>query len=177
MSELRRYYWDSSVFCSFLNEEKDRCQIVEDLLKEARSGFIEIVTSSFTTVEVLKLKGSIPIGEEKEAKITQFFEFPFIKIVDANRNVCEIARRYVWKHGMKPKDAVHAATAEVASRLVSVHELFSWDEDFVKLSGKVGLQFKFSRPYMLQTLLALESDTPQTTAKKDEDEDGAPSGA
>lgn len=157
MKEIKRYYWNSSVFCSFLNEEPDRFQVVEDLLKEARSGNIEIVTSSFTTVEVLKLKGSAPITDEMEKEVVTFFEFPFIKLYDANRNVCELARQFVWKHGLAPKDAVHMATASLAAKLVTIDGLFSWDTRFLKLNGKVpGISFQLSVPFITQALLPLE---------------------
>jgi predicted nucleic acid-binding protein len=159
MSEIRRHYWDSSVFCSYLNDEPNRAQTVEDLLKEARSGHIEIVTSSFSAVEVLKLKGSNPITEAMEKEVTAFFEYPFIKFFDANRFVCESARQYVWRNNLKPKDAVHVASTALVSKIVTIHELFSWDEDFIKLNGKIpGISFPFARPYMVQTVLNLDPE-------------------
>ena len=165
MSDLRRYYWDSSVFCSFLNEEENRWKTVEDLLKEGRAGRIDIVTSSFSVVEVLKLKGHKPITEKLEEQITTFFEYPFIKMVDADRNICEHARRYVWRHGLKPKDAVHVATADIASKVAPIHEVFSWDDDFLKLNGKSEIKFPVVRTYLQQQLLNLEdaSDSPATS--------------
>jgi predicted nucleic acid-binding protein len=91
MSTIRRYYWDSSVFVSFLNEEESRFEIVESLLKEAHAGRAEIVTSTFTLVEVLKLRGHSPISEKDEAELQAFFEYPFIKFVEPDREVCERA--------------------------------------------------------------------------------------
>ncbi|HEY4300200.1 MAG TPA: type II toxin-antitoxin system VapC family toxin [Candidatus Didemnitutus sp.] len=157
MSELRRYYWDSSVFCSFFNKEQGRTDTVSDLLKDAHSGKSEIITSSFTLVEVLKLKDGKPITVKQEQQLEDFFQYPFIKIVNAERGICERARQFVWKHGMKPKDAVHMATAEFANKIVTINELFSWDGDFTKLNGKIaGITFALSAPYMQQTLLKLE---------------------
>ena len=157
MSELRRYYWDSSVFCSYFNKEKNRTDIVSDLLKDALAGKSEILTSSFTLVEVLKLKDGTPITQSKEQMLEDFFEYPFIKIVNAERGICERARQFVWKHGMKPKDAVHMATAEFANKIVTINDLFSWDGDFIKLNGKIdGIQFSLSSPYMKQALLKLD---------------------
>jgi predicted nucleic acid-binding protein len=148
VSEFRRYYWDSSVFCSFLGEEKNRFQVVSDLLDEAYAGKLEIVTSSFSLVEVLKLKGHGPVTQEEEDKLRAFFEYPFIKIVNADRHICEASRTFVWKYGVKSKDAVHMATADAASRIVQIHGLFSWDRDFIKLDGKTGLSMPISQPFI-----------------------------
>ena len=158
MSEFRRYYWDSGVFCSFLGEEENRFQVVHDLLNEAHAGRLEIITSSFALVEVLKLKGHNPITEVEEGHLRTFFEYPFIKIVNADRDICEAARTFVWKHKMKSKDAVHMATADMASRITEVHGLFSWDSDFVKLNGKTGIDIPICHPFMNQGLLRLGVD-------------------
>lgn len=171
MSELRRYYWDSGVFCSFLGEEKNRYQVVNDLLDEAHAGRIEIVTSSFSLVEVLKVKGHKPVSQEEEDILRNFFEYPFIKIVNADRDICEASRTFVWKYGMKSKDAVHMATAATASRLIEIHGIFSWDADFVKLDGRVGIDIPISHPFMNQPLLKLgdgPEEEPQQLMESDE---------
>lgn len=156
MKEFRRYYWDSSVFCSFLSEEENRCPIVQDLLHEAHAGRLEIVTSSFALIEVLRLKDHEKIPEQAQEQLKTFFEYPFIKIVNADREVCEVARNYVWKYRMASKDAVHMATAEIASRVTDIHGLFSWDDDFVRLNEKTHLKFPISHPFILQGILRLE---------------------
>ena len=157
MKEFRRYYWDSGVFCSFLSEEENRWQIVEDLLKEGHAGRLEIVTSSFALVEVLKLKGHTPINAAAEDELKTFFEYPFIKFVNADRDICEAARAFVWKHKMASKDALHMATAHRASTVLQIHGLFSWDSDFVRLSGKQRIGFPISHPFLEQGVLRLEN--------------------
>ncbi len=176
MSELRRQYWDSGVFCSILNKEEGRWEIVRDLLKEALAGRIEIVTSTFALVEVLKISGSMPITEGQEEELQSFFEYPFIKLVMADRDVCERARYYVWRHGMKSKDALHMATAEKASKKAAIHELFSWDGDFIKLNDKTPVGFPISKPYMRQMLIQFpESEPTEAEAKEDDTVTGSES--
>lgn len=68
------FYWDSSVFVAFFNEESTRSENVAQILEEAESGDVFIITSSFTLVEVIKLKGSNPILISDQKKITDFFE-------------------------------------------------------------------------------------------------------
>lgn len=157
MKDFRRHYWDSGVFCSFLSKEEGRFEVVSDLLNEAYSGRVEIITSSFALVEVLRLKGHEQITEKIQKQLVEFFEYPFIKFVNADREVCELSRRYVWHYGMKSKDAVHMATAEVAARVVEIHGVFSWDSDFVNLNGKEGIRFPISHPFLSQPLLRLET--------------------
>jgi hypothetical protein len=163
MSEFRRYYFDSGVFVSFLAKEENRAQVVHDLLKEAHSGRIEIITSSFSLVEVLKTKKHQKIGQEVQEQITAFFEYPFIKLVNADRDICELARKFVWKHSMNPKDAVHMATAQATSKIIEIHGLFSWDDDFIKLNEKTDVKFPISHPFMLQPLLRLEEQSEEST--------------
>ncbi|MSU48526.1 MAG: PIN domain-containing protein [Opitutus sp.] len=160
MSEFRRHYWDSGVFCSYFNKEKGRYSVIIDLLKDAHSGKSEIVTSSFTLVEVLYVKNGTPIKQSQEEMLELFFQYPFIKIVNAERSICERARQFVWKYGMKPKDAVHIATAEFAGKIVTIHDLFSWDSDFTGLNGKIpSVTFPIREPYVDQALLPLEDQS------------------
>ena len=91
------FYWDSSVFVAFFNEETTRSENVAQILEEAESGDVFIITSSFTLVEVIKLKGSTPILVADQKKITEFFEKDYFRFVDANRKITESARDLIWK--------------------------------------------------------------------------------
>jgi hypothetical protein len=103
------------------------------------------------------LKGHAKIADDAQQKLRMFFEFPFIKIVNADRDICESARNYVWTYKMASKDAVHMATAEVASRVVEIHGLFSWDSDFLGLNGKTHLKFPITVPFLEQGILQLQN--------------------
>jgi len=152
------YYWDSSVFVAYFNDEqeKERADTVEQLLDEAHAGRISIVTSSFALVEVLKLKGQKPLTAENEEKIVSFFEYPFIGLVDANREICENARRLIWSHtSLFPKDAVHVASALAYAEREHLDGLFSYDGDFLKLNGVVTKKFQVTEPFMKQMKLSL----------------------
>ena len=157
MSKERYQYWDSGVFCSFFSEEEGRFSVVEQLLNEGKAGKIVIVTSTIALTEVLKCKGHDPITERAEQKLTDFFEYPFIKLIAAERDICELARRYVWKHNFRPKDALHVATADFALKSlgIKIEQLFSWDGDFVKRNGTTELRIPFQHPYMEQMIFDL----------------------
>lgn len=66
MSERRALYWNSSCFICFLNREEEvRRTICEDILQHAKNGNIELWTSTWTIVEVIRPKrhGSAPLPE------------------------------------------------------------------------------------------------------------------
>src|SRR6266481_1558332 len=91
-------YWDSGVFVAYFNDEPGRADVVEQLLEEAHAGKITIITSSFAFVEVLRLKNRKRLTEKDEKMLNEFFQYPFIKPIDAMRGVCEAARHLIWKH-------------------------------------------------------------------------------
>src|SRR5437667_6267312 len=112
MKRRKIYYWDSTVLIALLTGEEGRVDNVEQILEEAESGDVFIITSSFTLVEVIKLKGSTPILVSEQKEITEFFEKDYFRFVDANRKITESARDLIWKSpGLFPKDAVHLASA------------------------------------------------------------------
>jgi predicted nucleic acid-binding protein len=145
------YYWDSSVFIPYFNasNEPQRAAVFGDLLKEAESGHLIIVTSDFTLVEVIKLDAARKLSKAAEQTLTDFFDKPYLRFVTPERTVCESARSLIWKHtALYPKDAVHLASALFFSQRSHLDALFSYDTDFTKLNGKLGASFPIVEPYI-----------------------------
>jgi predicted nucleic acid-binding protein len=160
-------YWDSSVFCSFFNahKEKERAKLVRQLLDQAQSGSLDIVTSAIVLVEVVKLDGERKLPKEAEDKIAALFEYPFIHLIEVERTLCEDARKLIWEHSaLSTKDAIHLASAMFYAGKATLSGLFSYDEHFTKLHGKLGVRFQISEPFMSQGLLHL------TTSKANGDD-------
>jgi uncharacterized protein with PIN domain len=86
---LKTQYWDSSVFVAYFNDEPG-ANTIETLLNEGTDGKLTVITSAFACVEVLKLKDHKHLSKEDEEMISDFFQYPFIKLVDATR---EFARQ------------------------------------------------------------------------------------
>lgn len=148
---LHTQYWDSGVFVAYFNDESNRADTVETLLNDGNEGRLTIITSAFACVEVLKLKDHDHLSKEHEQMISDFFEYPFIKIVDATRGVCEAARHLIWKYpSLKPKDAVHLASALAYVEREYLDVLFSYDADFLKLDGVITQKFHIKEPYIEQ---------------------------
>ncbi len=77
----------------------------------AEAGKTEIITSALTLAEVLYLRGHQPIPAADAEKLKRFFEHEYIVVNDVDRALAEEARKFVWDQGIRPKDAIHVATA------------------------------------------------------------------
>lgn len=129
-----RYGWDSACFLAYLNDEKERVPACEEVLNYAEDGNAELVISSLVLCEVVHLKERVRMTSDKESKIQDLFEKPYIIPVDVNRRVAEFSRQLLWKNlSLKPKDAVHVASAIIGE----VIELHTFDEPLIELSGKI----------------------------------------
>ena len=106
-----RRYWDSDAFIGFLKEEADKYAACESVLEAADQGRIVIVTSALTLAEVLWAKGHPQLPDSKKAVIEKFFKSPYISVENVTRHISENARDLVWDNGIRPKDAIHVATA------------------------------------------------------------------
>ncbi|MGO8699750.1 MAG: type II toxin-antitoxin system VapC family toxin [Limisphaerales bacterium] len=160
---MRTYYWDSSVFCAYFNDEAGRADVVEELLGAAQAEEILIITSSFALVEVLKIEGHLPLKETDEAALVAFFQYPFVKYVDANRQLCQSARHLIWKFpALRPKDSVHLASALAYVEREHLDGLFSYDADFTRLDGKITPEFPISHPFVEQRNLKLQPASAQS---------------
>lgn len=132
---VARRYWDSSVFLAWLLPEPERADDCRSVIRAAQKGDIIIVTSAITLTEVIRLKNRPSLKEDQENKIRSFFRNQYISVRNLDRFVAEQARQLIWRHGIKPKDATHLATA--LRWEVPVLDTYDGD-DLIALDGKVG---------------------------------------
>ena len=109
-------------------------EVCGSVLQAAEDGKLELVTSAFTITEVLQPKGERPLSPEKRALVQRFFRRPEFVIVNVDRRLAEYAQRYFWDFNIKPKDAIHVASAVYAG--VPVLETF--DEGLIRHNGRLG---------------------------------------
>lgn len=133
---IERRYWDSACFLAVLGNEPGRVQVCEPILRAAakRTVDVEIVTSAFTITEVLYPKGGSPLPPALRATVARFFRHPGIILVNVDRDIAESAQEFFWDHKVRPKDAIHVASAVAAK----VPVLETYDDKLLKLSGKIG---------------------------------------
>lgn len=129
-----RRYWDSACFIAVLSEEAGRVDECAAILRAATARRLEIVTSAWTITEVLHPKKGQPLSAAVRARVKRFFRNPGIVLVNVDRAVAESAQEYFWDHNVKPKDAIHVASAVYAG--VPVFE--TYDGGLIRLSGLVG---------------------------------------
>jgi len=162
--ELR--YWDAVTFLAYFQEEAGRVDSCEAVLEDAEKGKILIVTSALTLAEVLALRGKkrlLPNPAMKK-KVIDFFKNEYIAVQNVTREVAELARDLVWDNGIKPKDAVHVASALAAE--VTIFE--TYDKGLIRKSGKIKDIIIREPPPRKQPGLPLAGGGPNAKPKKTE---------
>jgi len=119
----RKLYWDSSCFICFLNDadyEVARRAVCEDVLYNAENGVVELWTSTFTIVEVIRPKrhGSAPMP----AWATRAIELVEKEFPHARNEMETLWRRY---------QSNDPATKLTPDQIEKIKGMFEWD--FVKL--------------------------------------------
>jgi len=127
-------YWDSDAFLGWLQAERGKTELCAGSLKRADKGEIVIVTSALTLAEVLWMRGAPRIPEAKAEIVRKFFRRSYMRVRNVTRATSESAQDLVWSHGIKPKDAIHVATALDANAAA----LETFDEQLIGKSGSVG---------------------------------------
>jgi predicted nucleic acid-binding protein len=156
-----RRYWDAACFIAWFNEEPGRVETCGSILRAMEEGQIELVTSAFTITEVLLPKGGKKLAPELRQQVTEFFRKPQLILVAVDRPLAEAAQRYVWDFNVRPKDAIHVASA-IRARAPALE---TYDRDLIKLSGRVGgnpvLQIREPVPVLGDERLSLFGDEDQ----------------
>lgn len=131
---IERIYWDSDAFLGWLGNETRKADSCGGVIQRAERGEVLIVTSTLTLAECLWMRGQPKIPQEKAEIVRRFFRRSYIRMYNVTRRLGEDAQDFVWNHSIKPKDAIHVATAVH----LGVEALETFDEDLIKKSGKVG---------------------------------------
>lgn len=128
-------YWDSDAFLGWLQEEPGKAELCAGTLERAKAGEVAIITSALTVAEVLWLRNHPRIPKEKAETLRKFFRHSYIKVQNVTRSISESAQDLVWDHGVKPKDAIHVATALKINRISALE---TFDDDLLKLTNTIG---------------------------------------
>ena len=132
--KLRRgsLYVDSNIFLYpiiYKLEAIEEARESKDFLLKISEGSVEACTATITWDEIVwvirrifGLKSSIELGRK-------FLEFPNLKFLSVKRSVILRAQRLMEKYKIKPRDAIHAATALENN----IETIVSYDRDFDKL--------------------------------------------
>jgi predicted nucleic acid-binding protein len=131
-------YWDTCVFLGWLKEEPDKLPQCEAAIREAEIGKLKIVTSTLTVAETLFLiKGERPVSRESRQRLRGFFESEYIELAELDRPTAELAQDVIWDFEVRPKDAVHVATAVKLRERIGIEQLDTFDGPLASLNGKI----------------------------------------
>ncbi|MDE0331722.1 MAG: type II toxin-antitoxin system VapC family toxin [Nitrospinae bacterium] len=131
---VEKIYWDSDCFLGHFQNEAGKVEKCAGVLQRADRGDVIIVTSALTIAEVLWKRGAPRLTKDKAEIVRRFFRRSYIRVYNVSRKIAESAQDLVWDHSIKPKDAIHVATA--INLMVDALETF--DEDLLGKSGTVG---------------------------------------
>ncbi len=95
-------------------------------LEEISSGSIEACTSTLTWDEVTWVTWRLFGPQKAAAQGASFLRLPNLRLLKVDYEIISKAQTLLGKYGLKPRDAIHAATA-IASR---IDKILSYDEDF-----------------------------------------------
>lgn len=147
----RVVYWDSAAFLALINKDKDERQngMCEAVWNSAAKGEIHIVTSALSAAEVIYMKGVPKLDPAKRALVGNFFRQQHLSQKSVTRMIAELARDVVWDTSVKPKDAIHVATA----CFYKIAEFHTYDDGLLKLQNCTvnGFTLKIVEPYQPHT--------------------------
>jgi predicted nucleic acid-binding protein len=161
-------YWDAAAFLGLFLDEPGRADDCRATIKAAQEGRIRIITSTLTLAEVVTLKGYKPLPPDKRQMLRQFFRNPWIVLREVDRYTAEEAQELVWNYeSLKPKDAIHVATAVRAG----VAYLDTYDEPLIRLNETIGdPPLKIGRPGdLMQLPLEMEPVDPEASDRVEAD--------
>lgn len=141
-------YWDSDAFLGWLQNEQGKEHLCRATFERAEKGELILVTSALTIAEVLWTRNSPKITNERATLVRRFFRRSYIRIRAVTRGISETAQDVVWDHDIRPKDAIHVATALDAK--ISILETF--DKGLIGKSGACGLTVRTPQPSRQGTL-------------------------
>ena len=117
--ERMRIYWDSCLFIDLVQRSGDHIVVLDQLVEAAKQEELVLVTSALTLAEVLGKRNkpskpggpTKPISPEEEQRIIDFFENPYISIRPCDRHTGQVAGTIARQFSLRPRDAIHVATA------------------------------------------------------------------
>ncbi len=151
---IPRFYWDSCAWIALINREMpnssntikhNRFDMCRSTLIKAEASEIDLVTSAFTLAEVSKRP---PDPTSPSVALSSFFDHRYILLMNVDKQVAMKAQNLLLAGvaGLKPPDAIHLASALVAS----VDVFHTFDEKLLSMTNQFdradGATLKIVRP-------------------------------
>ena len=123
---MNKRYIDANIFIQGILRDDNRYK--EIILKIANNEFVGI-TSVLSWDEIVFVVGKF-LGNDVAIKVgKEFFGLPNMEFIDAKKEIILKAQKILEKYNIKPRDAIHTATA----MHLNIKEIISEDKDFDKI--------------------------------------------
>lgn len=124
-------YLDANVFIYAAMGEESKAVPAQKILQQVADGDMDACTSTLTWDEIVwAVKKALGYGDAIEEGL-KFLSLPHLKLISADATVVMEAQRIIAEYKLKPRDAIHAATALKNG----IKEFVSDDPDFDSVSG------------------------------------------
>ncbi len=130
-------YLDSNVFLYPLLYEDDKARAAKEIVRDFVSKKFLAYTSVLTWDEFVYILKRERGKEIAEAESDKFLKLPNLLFLDIKKSLLFKAQELIKNYNLKPRDAIHAASAIVND----INEIISDEEDFDKIKEikRIGL--------------------------------------
>lgn len=123
-------YLDANVFIYAAMGAESKAVPAQKILQKVAEGDMDACTSTLTWDEIVwAVKKALGYNDAREEGI-KFLAFPNLKLISADANIVAEAQRLITETKLKPRDAIHAASAIRHG----IREFVSDDPDFDAVS-------------------------------------------
>ena len=122
-------YLDSNIFISPLTYPNSKGTACKNILSVILHGKTKACTSFLTWDEIVFITRKFLGKEISSTEGEKFLKFPNLYFLKVDEEVILMAQQLIMKYDLKPRDAIHAASA-IAS---GCNEIISDDSDFDKI--------------------------------------------
>lgn len=129
MSNTKKNYIDSNVFIYPLLYEDDESKVYAEFLAHIAEGKINACTSTLVWDEIVYSLRKMRGKEIAKVEGKKLLNFPNLQFLVVNEKTLRRAQEIVEKYDLRPRDAIHAASA----LLTNAENIISGDGDFDKI--------------------------------------------
>lgn len=123
----KNIYVDANVFiiASTYPEDDPKFKHAKNFLYKISGGDVEASTSFLTWDELFWIIRRLAGNDAAKIESRKFLELPNLKFIDVNEHITMESQSLVEKYNLKPRDAIHAASA-----ILNNADIISDDPDF-----------------------------------------------
>src|SRR3989344_928160 len=125
-NNMKKKYTDANVFIqAILRDDNNSKKVLQKIIRKEIDGITSILSWDELVYILEKfINKDIAVIEGKK-----FLIFPNLTFIDAKKETIMKAQKLVEEYNLKPRDAIHAATAIN----LNINEIISEDDDFDKI--------------------------------------------